>query len=210
MDQLSNYRSGERKIQPSLESKRHLSGLVEVSGDCFFFSTWRKFCSLQHTKPVVAEVSLPASKLAPSEYSGHPPFKSTTAAFVWCYMAVTCAYSSLARLPEVMSYQYINTSNQFGICLDRVPCSKPKAYPEIATVLQLQLTATPGRHLPGCTYTRGKMYVPHPITFKTPSQLAAIFYLYSDLAGEASKLAAVLSVALQFPQFWYSFPKRYI
>lgn len=50
----------------------------------------------------------------------------------------------------------------------------------------------------------------HPITFTAPSQLAAIFYLYTDLAGEASKLAAVLSAALQFPQFWYSFRKRLV
>lgn len=57
------------------------------------------------------------------EYSGHPPFKSPTAAIVWCYLAITCPNSNLARLQEVNVL-----INQIGICLT----SKPKAYPEIA------------------------------------------------------------------------------
>lgn len=81
-------------------------------------------------------------------------------------------------------------------------------------VLQLQLTCTPRGHLAGYTNSYGKMYgncdISPPATFKAPSQLAAIFYLYSDVAREAGKLAAVLSVALQFPQFWHWFPKRFI
>lgn len=144
----------------------------------------------------MAEVPLPASKMAPLEDSGHPPFKSTTAAFVWCYMAVTFPISSLARLHEVMSCYIKPVWDMPG---QGTLTSKTKAQPEIA----MSSSCNPQLHLGG-TYLGALLPVvscmcSHPITFKAPSQLAAIFNRYSDLAGEVSKLAAVLSVALQFP-----------
>lgn len=71
-------------------------------------------------------------------------------------------------------------------------------------VLQLQLTPSwVHLHL----WQDKSALSPHHIQ----STITEIFYLYSDLAGEARKLAVVLSaIALQFPQFWYLFPKRFI
>ena len=126
-------------------------------------------------------------------------------------MAITFFNSNLASLHEVNALicQII-----LGFACTGHPNSQSIGTSRDCHVLQLQLTSTPRRHLAGYAYSYGKMHgncaISAPATCKAPSQLAAIFYLYSDVAGEAGKLAAILSVALQFPQFWHWFPKRFI
>lgn len=126
-------------------------------------------------------------------------------------MAITFFNSNLASLHEVnvLICQII-----LGFAHTGHPDLQSVGISRDCHVPQLQLTSTPRRHLAGCTYSHGRMYgncaISLSATFKAPSQLAAIFYLYSDIAGEARKPAAILSVALQFPQFWHWFPKRFI
>lgn len=119
-------------------------------------------------------------------------------------MAITFFNSNLASLHEV---NVLICQSILGFACTGNPNLQIIGISRDCHVLQLQLTSTPRRHPAGCTYSYGKMYgngaISHPTTFKAPSQLAAIFYLYSDVAGEAGKLAAILSVALQFPQFWH-------